>query len=453
MSEWEEMGANKSIVQLNKVGYKIPFKTEPSSVVLRNYRSALNDKDFVTRELQNLLNKGCVSKVDNIPKVVNPLTVAKNRNGKSRLVLDCRHINPHLHKFKYRYEDALVAKEMLQKGDFIFTFDLKSAYHHIEIFNDHRKFLGFSWEIDGRNQYYVFNVLPFGISTAGYIFTKVLREPVKFLRAKGMKIITFLDDGIGAKSCIDKAKNVSICVKQQLENLGFLFADDKCEWLPTQRRIWLGLLWDMEKGKIFITEDRIERLKSSLEFVHLKVMKNKMFFQVKELAKIVGQIISMKAVIGNTVRLKTRCLYDCIMSRASWHSKVKMSVNDFNEIEFWRESLNRLNENGCRLESFDASDVRNFQLFCDASDVGYSGFIECIWDENQKVSIGTVFGSWTENESQKSSTWRELEAVNTSNLFKIQAKDYPQNLCVEKIQMIPRCYRVCVHYIKTQVMF
>lgn len=109
-----------------------------------------------------------------------------------------------------------------------------------------------------------------------------------------------------------------------------------------------GLLWDMEKGKIFITEDRIKRLKTSLEFVHLKVMKSKMFFQVSELAKIVGQIISMKAVIGNTVRLKTRCLYDCIMSRASWHSKVKMSVNAFNEIEFWRESLNRLNENSCR---------------------------------------------------------------------------------------------------------
>lgn len=109
VSEWEEMGANKSIVQLIKVGYKIPFKTEPSSVVLRNNRSALNDKDFVTKELQNLLKKGCVSKVDNIPEVVNPLTVAKSRNGKSRLVRDCRHINPHLHKFKYRYEDALVA--------------------------------------------------------------------------------------------------------------------------------------------------------------------------------------------------------------------------------------------------------------------------------------------------------------------------------------------------------
>lgn len=116
---------------------------------MRNNKSALNDKDFVTKEWQNLLNKGCVSKVDNIPKVVNPLTVAKNRNGKSRLVLDCRLINPHLHKFKYRYEDASVAKEMLRKGDFIFTFDFKSAYHHIEIFNDHKIFLGFLGKLMG----------------------------------------------------------------------------------------------------------------------------------------------------------------------------------------------------------------------------------------------------------------------------------------------------------------
>lgn len=32
--------------------------------------------------------------------------------------------------------------------------------------------------------------------------------------------------------------------------------------------------------------------------------------------------------------------------------------------------------------------------------------------DGQKNSVGSVFGSWTENESQKNSTWRELEAVN-----------------------------------------
>lgn len=175
MSEKYEIGANKCIVQLIKVGYIIPSKTEPPSKVLRNNRSALNDKQFVTKELEIFFRKGCVLKVSNIPKVVNPLTVAKHRNGKPRLVLDCRHINPHFHKFKYMYEDASIAKEMLKKGDFIFTSALKSACHHIEIFNEHRGFLGLSLEIDGKTHYYIVNVLPFGISTA-----------VKYLRAKGI---------------------------------------------------------------------------------------------------------------------------------------------------------------------------------------------------------------------------------------------------------------------------
>lgn len=53
----------------------------------------------------------------------------------------------------------------------------------------------------------------FGILIVGYIFIKVLREFVKFLRVKVMRIIIFLDDGIGVEFCIDKVKNVSICVK------------------------------------------------------------------------------------------------------------------------------------------------------------------------------------------------------------------------------------------------
>lgn len=89
------------------------------------------------------------------------------------------------------YEDASIAKEILKKEISIFTFDLKSAYHHIEIFNEHREFLLFSWEMDEKTHYYVFNVLPFGLSTAGYIFTKVLREHVKYLRAKCIRIIIF----------------------------------------------------------------------------------------------------------------------------------------------------------------------------------------------------------------------------------------------------------------------
>ena len=85
--------------------------------------------------------------------------------GKHRLVLDTRHINPQLFKCRYKYEDASTARVIFNKGIFCFSYDLKSAYHHIEILYTDRTYLGFQWE----NIYYVFNVLPFGLTTSGYI--------------------------------------------------------------------------------------------------------------------------------------------------------------------------------------------------------------------------------------------------------------------------------------------
>lgn len=83
----------------------------------------------------------------------------------------------------------------------------------------------------------------------------------------------------------------------------------------------------------------------------------------------------MKAGIGNNVRTKTMYLFDCIPSQASWYSKVKLSANAFNEINFWRENLNSLNKSGCLIESFDASDV------------GYEFFIEHMSIDGKKNSV------------------------------------------------------------------
>jgi len=56
------------------------------------------------------------------------------------------------------------------------TFDLKRGYHHIEIHPDHLRFLAFAWKFPGEAsiRYFVFTVLPFGLSSAPYIFTKCL---------------------------------------------------------------------------------------------------------------------------------------------------------------------------------------------------------------------------------------------------------------------------------------
>ena len=68
-----------------------------------------------------------------------------SKQNKPRPVLDCRNLNPHLAQFKFKYEDVSVAKQIFQRGDFLFTFDIKSAYHHIEIYPSHKTYVGFSW--------------------------------------------------------------------------------------------------------------------------------------------------------------------------------------------------------------------------------------------------------------------------------------------------------------------
>ena len=63
---------------------------------------------------------------------------------------------------------------MFTREDFLFKFDLKSGYHHLDIFKPHQRYLGFAWEVNSNPSYFVFTVLPFGLATACYAFTKPL---------------------------------------------------------------------------------------------------------------------------------------------------------------------------------------------------------------------------------------------------------------------------------------
>ena len=54
---------------------------------------------------------------------------------------------------------------LLERDDYMFSSDLKSGYHHVDVAEAHQRFLGIEWG----GAYYVFTVLPFGLSTACYV--------------------------------------------------------------------------------------------------------------------------------------------------------------------------------------------------------------------------------------------------------------------------------------------
>ncbi|VDH97548.1 Hypothetical predicted protein [Mytilus galloprovincialis] len=142
---------------------------------------------------------------------------------------------------KVKFEDVKVAKQYITNKSVGFLFDLKAGYHHIDIFAPHQKYLGFSWKFEGVEKYYVFTVLPFGLKSSGYVFTKVLRPLVAHWRRKGIKIVVYLDDGLGLADDSEVCKLHADIVKSDLIMSGFVPNREKSIWSPSYSLKWLGL--------------------------------------------------------------------------------------------------------------------------------------------------------------------------------------------------------------------
>ena len=173
---WRSIGAPQFVLDIINGGYKIPFITTPPPCKFRNNASARKESDFVTEAVLGLLHDNRVEELDAAPEIINPLSVSVQNTGKKRLILDLRHINLHVFKQKFKCEGLHTIKDIFSRNCFVFSFDLKSGYHHVDIFVEHRKYLAFSWDFGtGHARYFQFTVLPFGLSSAPFIFTKLLR--------------------------------------------------------------------------------------------------------------------------------------------------------------------------------------------------------------------------------------------------------------------------------------
>ena len=73
---------------------------------------------------------GCIEEISTMPHICRPLSVVESNSGKMRLVINLRHLNK---EQKFKYEDLRVAMLLLEKAGFLFSFSLKSGYHHVDI--------------------------------------------------------------------------------------------------------------------------------------------------------------------------------------------------------------------------------------------------------------------------------------------------------------------------------
>ena len=196
---------------------------------------------------------------------------------------------------------------------------------------------------------------------------------VAYIRSHGHKIVMFLDDGIGGSDIYGQAENCSRFTRSALLDFGFLIAEEKCSWLPSRKVTWLGHIFDFDTNRLFITQERIYRLIEAIELALRTIASDRYsLLSVRTLASVVGQIMSLHTVLGNRVRYKTRALYNCISTRASWNSPPIVSSEAVNELCYWRDAVERLNDVGKPLHG---ACLYEYALFSDTSAVGYGGYL------------------------------------------------------------------------------
>ncbi|KAJ8306201.1 hypothetical protein KUTeg_016746, partial [Tegillarca granosa] len=72
--------------------------------------------------------------------------------------------------------------------------------------------------------------------------------------------------------------------------------NEKCCWTPSNAMVWLGLYWNFKEGKVYVTEQRVNKLLKSISKLLERIGKNPCI-PVGEIACVTGQIISMHTAV------------------------------------------------------------------------------------------------------------------------------------------------------------
>ena len=104
--------------------------------------------------------------------------------------MDLRHVNQFLMVPSFHVDSLNLLTDLADLDDLMFSLDLVSDYHQVDMDPRYYTYLGFQWE----GEFYFSRVLPFGLASAPWCFTKIMRTISLYLRFRGVQLINFLDD-------------------------------------------------------------------------------------------------------------------------------------------------------------------------------------------------------------------------------------------------------------------
>jgi len=408
---WRDvLGAPPYILDWILHGYPLifPHGPPPPSALPNNASArAPANRRFVTDALQELLAAGALTEVSARPHLVLPLQVATQASGKRRIIVDAsRQLNNFLPDGRVKLDHLCKVAPCLDRGAWLTTTDLKSGYYHLRVRSCDRKYLGIEWQ----GQFFVWNVTFLGLRPLVRDFTKLLRPVMAHLGSHGLTAFIYIDDILLASPSRRHALRDNAFLRRTLASAGFVENPDKRRG-PAQRLCYLGLDLDLISFSIHVPQDKLDSIRAALGCAA-----SRRRGPVRELARLVGRVLSCLLATGPTLILLARPLFVRICESSSYD--VTRSWEDLaGTFRALAHELSYLNGAPIVREDDPQVDVSEVHFSTDASASGFAVCrLFCRQGAEHRPHDGPCGSAlvrqiFRARDRSRSSTFRELSAI------------------------------------------
>jgi hypothetical protein len=336
-SRWTKITKDPWVLDSVTNGFKVEFSSPPckfkpqKSPTLGKMQENLCDQ-----EVRALLEKNAI-RLSTTSDYVSSLFVIPKKSGGFRPVVNLKPLNVNILYRHFKMEGTAMLKHLLKKGDWMVKIDLQDAYLTVPILPSHCRFLQFEW----KGRVYEFTCLPFGLSSAPWGFTKILKPVVAFLRKNGIKLIFYLDDILIISSSKEQAAKDFNIAKGLLEDLGFIVHQTKSIATPSQTIEFLGLIVNSMNLSVFLPDTKVD---SIIDLCALAIDKNQI--SLYEIARILGKFTWATSAL-NFAQAHYRSLQSQYIDNTKFNSnlerKISLSQEAVRDLRWWVENLKEVN--------------------------------------------------------------------------------------------------------------
>lgn len=375
---WKEIGLGKKGREILKRGVRVPWKAAPKERERRQKIFQGEKKKEVEKYMKEMVEMRVIERSrEERGQHVGTLEWPE---GADRLVYWPKEVNEATRELPARMSSVGQLREMVEEGDYIWTWDFTKFYWSCQIAKEHRRFFKFRW--GGR--LYQFRVIPFGWKGAMAIM-KIFTDAIaaKVMRENAVKIDMWVDDGtiIGKeKKEVEKAAREVI---RLAEAVGFMISKEKTMKEAKRKVKVRGFILDTKKYKILVPQRKIRDIRKAARKIKEKV-KEKGKIKIKEMASLLGKI-KYVGQASRVARMKMgemqRWLNKAVRERG-WRAEKEMKDRGkvWKEIKQW-EKIKYLT--GDRIQQKAPTKI----CFTDGGPTGsgaHDGNTEIAWKHNKK---------------------------------------------------------------------